>query len=126
MRTSSTGYARVTLLAQLRPGLVQQCRMIRAVHIVAQGAVFGGRLVLPQERAAFFSMAVVTVLIYSELLQRCRPCRSVRVVAVAANNLVFPYWMSGYSECLRTYILMAGVAHFGLGGTLSYVVFFMD
>ena len=39
------------------------------MHTVAQGAVFAGGIMLPQEGAAFFSMAAVTVFIYAELLQ---------------------------------------------------------
>lgn len=61
---------RVALLAQLRSGFVQQCRMIRAMNVVAKRAVFGGRLVLPQERSAFFGMAAVAVFIDRELFQR--------------------------------------------------------
>ena len=72
--STAASLGRVALLAQLRAGFVQQRRMIGAMHIVAECAVFGGRLVLPQERSAFFSMAAVTVFINSELLQRCRPC----------------------------------------------------
>ena len=70
MRTSIlTWYARVTLLAQLRSGFVQQCRMIRAMYVVAKRAVFGGWLVFPQERPAFFGMTAVAVFINRELLQ---------------------------------------------------------
>ena len=47
------------MLAQLRAGLVQQCRMIRAVNVVAKRAVFGGWLVFPQEWAAFLCVAFV-------------------------------------------------------------------
>ena len=67
--TQAGGDTRVALLAQLWPGLVQQCSMIRAVNVMAQGAVFGGRLVLPQERPSLFGVAAVTVFINRELLQ---------------------------------------------------------
>jgi hypothetical protein len=59
----------VALLAQLRTRFVQQRSMIRAMHVMTECAVFGGRLVLPQEGPAFFGVAAITVLIYSELLQ---------------------------------------------------------
>jgi len=43
--------------------------MIRAVNVVAKRAVFGGRLVFPQERPAFLGMAAIAVFIDRELLQ---------------------------------------------------------
>ena len=70
MRSPILGrYTRVALLAQMRTGFFQQRRMIRARHVVAECAVFGGRLVLPQEGPAFLGVAAITVLVDSELLQ---------------------------------------------------------
>ena len=66
---AGAGLNRMALLAQLRAGFVQQRLVIGAMHIVAECAVFGDRLVFPQERSAFFGMAAVTILIYCELLQ---------------------------------------------------------
>ena len=40
------------------------------MNVVAKRAVFGGRLVLPQERPAFFGMTAVAVFIDRELFQR--------------------------------------------------------
>lgn len=123
MRASTAAdHGRVTLLAQLRPGFVQQRRMIGAMYTVTKGAVFGDRLVFPQERSAFFGMAAVAVFINRELIQCCRPCRPMRIVAIAADNLVFPDRMSGYAECLCPNVLVAGVAHFGLGGALGHIM----
>ena len=71
MCTAATATLRsMALLAQLRARFVQQCLVIGTMHAVAECAVFGGGIVLPQERAAFFSMTAVTVFINSELLQR--------------------------------------------------------
>ena len=44
--------------------------MIGTVYAMAQGAVFAGWIVFPEEGAAFFSMAAVAVLIDGELFQR--------------------------------------------------------
>ena len=44
--------------------------MVGTVRGVAQAAVFRYRIMLPQERAALFSMAGIAVLIDAELLQR--------------------------------------------------------
>jgi len=43
------GNPAMTLLAQLRTLAIQQRRMVRAMHVVAQGAVLRDREVLPQE-----------------------------------------------------------------------------
>ena len=43
--------------------------MVRTVHAMAQGAVFAGRLMLPQERTAFFGMTAIAILVDGELLQ---------------------------------------------------------
>ena len=96
------------------------------MHVVAQGAVFAGRLVFPQERSAFFGMAAVTIFVDRELLQRSRACGSVRVVAIAADNLVLPDRMPGYTERLCPDVLMAGVAHFSLGRAFSYIMTFVN
>ena len=87
MCTRAAGQAGV---AQLRAGLDQQSRMIRAVHVVTQRAVLADRLVLPQKRAAFFGVAGVAVLIDRELMKRRGAGRTMRVMTIAANHLVFP------------------------------------
>ena len=66
---TAAGLGRVALLAQLRTGFVQQRRVVRAMHVVAECAVFAGRLMFPQEGPAFFGVAAITVLVDSELLQ---------------------------------------------------------
>ena len=64
--------AGVTLLTKLRSLLVQQRLVVGTMYAMAKGAVFAGWIVLPEEWAAFFSMAAVAVLIDGELFQRCR------------------------------------------------------
>ena len=61
--------SRMALLAQLGPWLVQQCRMIGTMYVVAQRAVLARRLVFPQEGSAFFGMAAVAVFIDREMFQ---------------------------------------------------------
>lgn len=90
MRSALTGsLSSMTLLAQLGARLVQQRHVIGAMHAVAQTAVFTGRVVLPQERAAFLGMAGITVFIDRALLQRRWSGGAVCIVAVAADHLVF-------------------------------------
>ena len=56
---------RMALLAQQGRPLDQQGRVVAAVWLVAQRAVFGGRRVLPQERPALFCVAEIAGLIDS-------------------------------------------------------------
>jgi len=50
----------MALLAQERLSHLQHTELVGAVRIVAIGAVFTHRLMLPQEWAAFFRMALIT------------------------------------------------------------------
>ena len=125
-RSATLSLNRMALLAQLGARFVQQRLVIGSMHVVAECAVFGGRLVLPQEGPAFFSMAAVAVFIDCELFQRRRPCRSVGVVAIAANNLVLPDRMPGYTVRLCSDVLMTAVAYLGLRGALGNIMLFMD
>jgi hypothetical protein len=59
----------MALLAQLGAGFVQQRHMVRTMNTMTQGTVFTDRLMLPQERATFFSMAAIAVLVDGELIQ---------------------------------------------------------
>lgn len=78
--------ANMALLAQ--PGLPcdQQIGVVRPVSGVAVGAVFLYRCVLPQERPAFFSMAVITLFIDRIAIQVARPGRAVWLVAIGAGQ----------------------------------------
>ena len=49
-----------------------------------------------------------------------------RIVAIAADNLVLPDRMPGYTERLGADVLMTSVTQFSLDGTFSIVVLFMD
>ena len=59
----------VTLLAELGPLPVQQCFVIGAVGLVAQGTVLGHRVVFPEERPALLGVAGITGIVDAELLQ---------------------------------------------------------
>jgi hypothetical protein len=78
--------ADMALLAQ--PGLStdQQVRVVRTVSGVAVGAVFLYRRMLPQERPAFLSMAVITLFIDRVAIQVARSGRAVWLVAVCAGQ----------------------------------------
>ena len=57
----------VALLAQLRALPCEQCGMVRAVCTVAQAAVLGHGVVLPEKGTAFFRVTLVTVLVECQL-----------------------------------------------------------
>lgn len=72
----------MALLAE--PGLThaQHARLVGAVGIVAIGAILAHRLVLPQERSAFFLMALVTGLVDGLLGELIGTGRAVRIMAI--------------------------------------------
>ena len=59
------------------------------MYAVTQGAIFDYRIVFPQEGAAFFCMAGIAIVVNRELFQSGRAHGAVRIVAVAAYELVF-------------------------------------
>ena len=78
---------RMALLAQQGRPLDQQERVVAAVWLVAQRAVFGGRRVLPQEWPALFRMTEITGLIDGRALQQVIVVAIVRVMAVTAGHV---------------------------------------
>lgn len=116
------GNPAMTLLAQLRTLAIQQRRMVRAMHVVAQGAVLRDREVLPQEGPALLCVAGVAILVYRQLVQGRRTGAAVRIVAIAANHLAFPDGVPGSPERLGTDILVTPEADFSLGGAFAHLV----
>ncbi len=62
----------MALLAELRTLLGQQKAVIRSVGAVAQAAVLGNRVMLPEKWTALFSMTIVAVVIQAQLFQHER------------------------------------------------------
>ena len=116
----------MTLLAQLRSLTVQQRGMVRAMHLVTQGAVFRDGVVFPQKRPALLCMAGVTVLVHRQLLQVSRAGTAMRIVAVAADHLALPDRMPGGPESLGTDILVTAETDLGLGCALAHLVRLVD
>ena len=63
--------------------------MVRAMYPMAQGAIIDYRIVFPQEGAALFRMAGITIFINRVLLQIGWPDGAMGIVAVTTDQLVF-------------------------------------
>ena len=81
---------------------------------VAGGAVLSNRLMLPQEGAASFGMAVIARLVGGELLLRLGAWAAMRIVAIRAGNLAFTHRMMRWHEAFRPLFGVAGKAFFRL------------
>jgi len=113
---------RVALLAQPRnPGL-QQRRNVRAVRGMAVRAVFGDRIVFPQEGSAPIGVARETRLVDAVLDHQLRAVRPVRIVAIGTGHLSGKYWVRRDLMNLGALSLMAGEAHLGLGGRREHAI----
>jgi len=76
-------------LTELRALLDQHGWVIRSMNLVAKCAFLRSRRVLPQERAAFFGMAGIAVVIDAQLLQGCISYGAMRIVAITTDDLSF-------------------------------------
>lgn len=100
----------------------QQRRDVGAMWFMAVGAVFGDRLMLPQERAALFSMAGEAGLVDGILLEQLGTGRAMRVVAVGTDHLALQDWVMRYFFAVCALILVAREADFGLGLLVAHRV----
>lgn len=116
----------MALLAQLRGLAVEQRGVVRAMHLVTQGAVLRDGVVFPQKRPALLCMAGVAVLVHRQLLQGSRAGTAMRIVTVAADHLALPDRMPGGPESLGTDILVTAETDLGLGGALAHLVRLVD
>jgi hypothetical protein len=73
----------------------------------------------PQEGASFLRVAGIAIVVNRILLQTGRPNRTMGVMAVTANQLVFAHRMPGSLEGLCAYIFMAAITDFRLGSTFQ-------
>ena len=112
----------MAFLAQERGTGFQQWRDVGSVRCMAVGAIFCCRLMFPQEWTAFFSMAAKAGFIQRVFLEQLGASRAVWVVAIGANHLALWHRVVRRPVHLRAYVLVAGVANFGLGGTHTYFV----
>ena len=79
----------MTLLTKERWALLEQCRVDRPVWVMTVTAILGHRLVIPEERTAFFHVAGVAGFNHGVAGHHLRPGRAVRVVTVGAGHLAF-------------------------------------
>ena len=123
---TQAGNPAMTLLAQLRALAVEQCGMVRTMHVVAQGTILRDREVFPQKGPALLCMTGVAVLVHCQLLQGGRSGTAMRIVAVAANHLALTDGMPGSPEGLGTDILVTLEADLSLGGAFAHLVGFVN
>ena len=83
--------AGVALLTQARARNLQQEIVVRAMRIMTVQAVLGHWRVLPQERSAFFRMALPASLVDGRRFQEIFRIAAVRIMAVRARNLALPH-----------------------------------
>lgn len=102
----------MALLAEPWLTHTQHAWLVGAVRIVAIGAILTHRLVFPQERSAFFLMALVTGLVDGILGELIGTGRAVRIMAVGAGHLAFPDRVVRSFVDLCAFVLMTGKADF--------------
>ena len=105
----------MAFLAKERRARFQQGGDVGAVWGVAISAVFCHRLVLEQEGAAFFSVALVASLGHGVLFQKFGARGTVWVVAICASHFAFFKGVVRYFFAVSTLLFVAGVANLGLG-----------
>ena len=113
----------MALLAQEGRARFEQRRNIGAVRGVAVGAVLGHRLVLEQEGAAFFRMALVAGLGHGVFLEQLGATGAVRVVAVRAAHFAFCNRVVRGFFAISALVFVAGIADLGLGFPVLQLVF---
>jgi len=111
----------VTFLAQERRTRFEQASDVGAVGVVADAAVFGHRLMVVYERAAFFHMAREAGVIGAALDERLRII-AMDVMTGAASHLSLDDRMVRWLVQLGALFLVTGEAHFGLGSLYADLV----
>ena len=112
----------VALLAEEGHTDLQHARLIGAVGVMTVRAVFTHGLVLPQERAAFFRVALVADLVDRVLGQLMRAGRAVRVVAIGTDDLAVPDRVVRALVDSSPLVLVTGETDLGLGHSVAYRV----
>jgi len=115
-------WAVMAVVAQERSTRFQQRSQVGTVRCVANRAIFGNWLMFPQERTAFFSVAGEAGFANGVLLEQLRTNRTVRIVAIGANDFAGIDRMRGNLVGICALFLVAGEAHFGLRRTVANLV----
>ena len=112
----------VALGTQKRCTRLEQRRDVGTVRGMAVGAVFGHRLMFPQEGAAFFGMAGEASLIDRVFLEQFRTGRAMGIMTIRAHYFAFTDRVMRNFVALRTLFLVAGEADFGLRLLVAHLV----
>ena len=100
----------VAAQTQERSLALQHAGVIRTVRVMAVGAVFAGRGMLPQERTPFISVTGVASFIHGGGFQKFGPEGTMRVVTTGTVHLPFPdRHMRGFQK-LSPFFQMAAQA----------------
>ena len=105
---------RMAVKAQERHLFLQQPRIRGAMRIMAVGAVFANRLVLPQIRAALVGVAAIAEVGDAHIPQHIGTGRTMGVVAIRADHLALANRVMRVLQGQRTLFGMAGEAHLRL------------
>lgn len=109
----------VALLAQPGCTRLQQGLVIGTVRHMAVGTVLANRRVFPQERPAFFRVAVVTRIVHGGGCQQCGAGAAMGFMTVGTDLQTFPDRVRGAAQKIGPLRAMAVQAQIGLGGALS-------
>ena len=77
---------------------------------------------LMDEGSALFGVAGVAGVVDAVALEQFRAGRAVRIMAIRADHLAFRHGVMRRTVHLGALLLVAGVADFGLGSALAYLV----
>ena len=102
----------VALLAQCGPAGGQQGFMDRPMRLVAQGAIFGNRWVLPEERPTLVGVAAEAVVVEGDLPQQRLARAPVGVMAIGTIRLTLGDGVARGQLKLRLHLGMAVQADF--------------
>lgn len=112
----------MTLLAQQRCALAQQCRVDRPVRGMTETAILCHRRMFPQQWSTFLGMTGVTGFI------QCRPAQqrgcggTVRGMTFAATHLTEAHRVTGRFEKFGALFLVAGETNIGLAHLVEHGV----
>ena len=93
-----------------------------AMRVMANGAVFGNRLVVVDERSAFLGMALVAGLDHAVSFHELWSDRAMRIVAIRTSDLAFEDRMTEGPLDFRALLLVAREADLGLGDLGEHLV----
>ena len=112
----------VTLLAQKRSPGLEQPGGRRTVRRMADRAVLGHRLMIPEKRSALFDVTLEAGFIDRITGQKLHPGRAVRIVAVAASHLAFGRRMTRGPKKLGSLLLVTSDTNVVLRALVSHPI----